>query len=68
MYRTVLHVVLNGIGALFVALRNGHRLQMTVLFWALASCCFVGRCPRFEETQCLHLQGRSDKSGKWHRP
>jgi hypothetical protein len=38
---------------------------MFVLSWVLAPCGFVGRCQRLGETCCLHLQGWSDKAGKW---
>jgi hypothetical protein len=30
---------------------------MIMFFWVLAPCRLVGRCQRFGETCCLHLQG-----------
>jgi hypothetical protein len=32
---------------------------MMFFFWVLAPCRLVGRCQRFGETYCLHLQGLS---------
>jgi hypothetical protein len=29
-----------------------------MMFWVLAPCRLVGRCQRFGETYCLHLQGQ----------
>jgi hypothetical protein len=37
---------------------TNHRMILLVLFlWDLAPCRLVGRCQRFGETYCLHLQG-----------
>jgi hypothetical protein len=33
--------------------------------WVLVLHSFVGRCQRFGETYCLHLQGCSEKAEKW---
>jgi hypothetical protein len=38
---------------------------MLLLSWILALCGFVGLCTCFGETCWLHLQGWSDKAGKW---
>jgi hypothetical protein len=32
------------------------RRMMMMLFWVLAPCRLVGRCQRFGETYCFHLQ------------
>jgi hypothetical protein len=36
-----------------------------MFFWILAPCILVGRCQRFGETYCLHLQGWNGNAGKW---
>jgi hypothetical protein len=33
--------------------------------FGLVLCSFLGQCQHFRETCCLHLQGWSDKAGKW---
>jgi hypothetical protein len=39
--------------------------SLLLLFWVLVMRNFEGRCQRFGETYCLHLQGWSDKAEKW---
>jgi hypothetical protein len=41
---------------------------MMFFFRVLVPCRLVGRCQRFGETYCLHLQGRSAKLGSGGRP
>jgi hypothetical protein len=40
-------------------------LILLLLSWVLALYDFVGRCQCFGGTYSLHLQGSSDKAGKW---
>jgi hypothetical protein len=35
-----------------------------IFFWDLVLCRLIGRCQRFGETYCLHLQGWSVNAGK----
>jgi hypothetical protein len=36
-----------------------------LLFWGLAPYSFIGHCQHLGEKYCLHLDGWSDKAGKW---
>jgi hypothetical protein len=58
--------VLKGYGRGLTPERN--RTHIILLFWVSALCKLAGRCGRFGETYCLHLQGWSGDAGKASPP
>jgi hypothetical protein len=55
-WRILTITVVNVTFADFTTLRM-MMMMMIMFFWILAPCILVGRCQRFGETYCLHLQG-----------
>jgi hypothetical protein len=59
--RSIRHQAINIYGEVEVQLQA----YMMLFFLVLASCRLVGRCQRFGDTYCLHIQGWSGDAGKW---